>query len=63
LAKCVKFPKSWHSKNYAFEFVERISIIVQKEVMAELREFAIHKLNVGEGTDIIIQKILIQTTK
>lgn len=37
LAKYIALPESWHSKNYAFEFVECIDCVVKHEVMSDLR--------------------------
>ena len=63
LAKYVKIPERWHSKNYAFEFVECISVIFQRKVMDELRKSAFHTLIVDKSTDITIQNMLILTCR
>jgi len=39
MAKYVKLPDSWRSKNYAFEFVECIDTVVREKCMKEIREF------------------------
>lgn len=59
IAKYVKIPESWRSKNYAFEFVECISLVLRTQLMTELRKSAFHTLIIDESTDISVQKMLI----
>lgn len=59
MAKYVKIPENWRSKNYAFEFVESIDEIVKDTVMSEIRESEFHTLIVDESTDISVTKMLI----
>lgn len=61
MAKYVKLPDSWRSKNYAFEFVECIDTVVREKCMKEIRESEFHTLIVDESTDISVTKILICT--
>lgn len=59
MAKYMKLPDSWRSKNYAFEFVECIDSVVKEICMQEIRESAFHTLIVDESTDISVTKMLI----
>jgi hypothetical protein len=59
LAKYVKIPESWRSKNYAFEFVECIDAVVREAIMGEIRDSQFHTLIVDESTDISVTKMLI----
>ena len=46
MAKYVKIPDSWRSKNYAFTFFDIINSIVKKEIIEEIRRAAFHTLTV-----------------
>ena len=59
MAKYTEVPESWRSKNYAFEFVNCINVVVQNEVMDELRKSSFHTLIADESTDISVHKMLI----
>jgi hypothetical protein len=54
VAKYVTIPESWHSKNYAFEFVECINCVVQKQFLEELRKSHFHTLIIDDSTDIFL---------
>ena len=53
--------QSWRSKKYAFEFVG--NIVIQKEVMCDLRNANCHTLVVDESTHVSTTKILILYAK
>ena len=59
MAKYLKLPDSWRSKNYAFEFLECINSVVKEICMQEIRESKFHTLIVDESTDISVTKMLI----
>lgn len=59
MEKYIYIPKNWRSKNYAFEFVECINFVIQKQFLEELRESSFHCLIVDESTDISTHKALI----
>lgn len=59
MEKFIDIPKNWRSKNYAFEFVDCINCVIEKEAILELRESRFHTLIVDESTDISVQKVLI----
>jgi Domain of unknown function (DUF4371) len=59
MAKYLKLPESWRSKNYGFEFVECIDSVVKEICMKEIREAEFHTLIVDESTDISVTKMLI----
>jgi hypothetical protein len=50
LAKCTTIPESWHSKNYTFEFAERINSVIEKQLLDELCKSRFHMLIVDEST-------------
>ena len=52
VAKYVKIPENWHSKNYAFEFVESISFILKTELTTELRKSAFQILIIIESISV-----------
>ena len=59
VAKYVEIPENWRSKNYAFEFVECISFVINTELMTKLLNSTFHTLIIEESTDISSQKMLI----
>lgn len=59
MEKYVQLPDSWRSKNYAFEFLETINYIVQKDMFEEIASADFHTLTVDETTDISVNKCLI----
>nr|XP_033818665.1 E3 SUMO-protein ligase KIAA1586-like [Geotrypetes seraphini] len=59
MAKYVKIPDSWRSKNYAFEFLDCINAIVKRETFTEIRRSPFHTLIIDESTDISVSKMLI----
>ena len=59
MAKYVSIPEHWRSKNYAFEFVNSINAVVQKENMCNIRNAPYHTLIVDESTDITVHKMLV----
>jgi hypothetical protein len=59
VAKYVKIPESWRSKNYAFEFIECINSTIRSEILLEIKNAAYHTLIVDESTDISVSKMLI----
>ncbi|XP_070582700.1 zinc finger protein 862-like [Erythrolamprus reginae] len=63
IGRYVSIPESWRSKNYAFEFVECINAVVQREVLHELCNASCHTLIVDESTDITLTKMLILYAK
>jgi hypothetical protein len=50
LAKYSTIPKSWRSKNYAFEFVECINSVIEKQLLDEVHKFQFHMMIVDEST-------------
>jgi hypothetical protein len=42
LVKYTTIPESWHSKNYAFEFVECINPVIEKQLLDELWKSLFH---------------------
>ena len=59
MSKYVRIPASWRSKNYAFEFLESINVVINEEIMEEIAYANFHTLTVDESTDISISKCLI----
>ena len=57
-AKYVSIPNSWRSKNYAFEFIEIINVMVQDNVMADISLATYYTLTVDESTDISVNKYI-----
>lgn len=51
MAKYIKIPESWRSKNYAFTFLEIINSVVKKEMIEEINKAEFHTLTVDESTD------------
>jgi hypothetical protein len=49
LAKCTTVPESWRSKNYAFEFVECMNSVIEKQLLDELCKSRFHTLIVDES--------------
>lgn len=52
-------PENWRGKNYAFEFVECISSMIQNIHLNEIRVANYHCLIIDESTDISITKLLV----
>jgi hypothetical protein len=50
LVKKTIIPVGWRSKNCAFEFVEYINFVIDKEILDELRKFRFYTLIVDEST-------------
>jgi hypothetical protein len=50
LAKYTAVPGSWHSKNYAFEFLECVNCVTDKQLMDELPKSQFHTFIVDERT-------------
>jgi hypothetical protein len=50
LAKYRTIPESWHHKNYAYDFVECINSVIEKQLLDELRKSRFHTLIVDEST-------------
>ena len=59
MSKYVRIPESWRSKNYAFEFLESINVVINQEIMEKIASANFHTLTVDESTDISISKCLI----
>uniref|UniRef100_A0A8C5P6F9 Uncharacterized protein n=1 Tax=Leptobrachium leishanense TaxID=445787 RepID=A0A8C5P6F9_9ANUR len=59
VAKYVQLPESWRSKNYAFEFVESINMVVKAQILTEINSAPFHTLIADESTDVSITKMLI----
>jgi hypothetical protein len=59
VAKYVKIPESWRSKNYAFEFINCINSTIKTGILKEIKQSAYHTLIVDESTDISVSKMLI----
>ena len=54
MAKYVQIPKNWRSKNYAFEFLESINVVISQEIMEEIASANFHTLTIYESTDISV---------
>ena len=61
--KCVSIPQSWPNKNCAFEFVDSINTVIQKEVIRDLRNASCHTLVVDKSTDVLTSKMIILKAK
>ena len=59
MTKYVGIPENWRSKNYAFEFLESINVVISQEIMEEIASANFHTLTVEESTDISVSKCLI----
>lgn len=59
IAKYVQLPDSWRSKNYAFEFLESINVVVKDKIFAEINGAPFHSLIADESTDVSVTKMLI----
>ena len=59
MAKYVRIPENWRSKNYAFDFLESINVAISHEIMDEIASANFHTLTVDESTDISVSKRLI----
>ena len=59
MAEYIWIPKNWRSKNYAFEFLESINVVISQEIMEELASANFHSLTFDESTDISASKCLI----
>jgi len=57
MAKYTDLPESWHSKNYAFEFVESINMVVKTKMLNEIKNAEFHTLIADESTDVSVTKI------
>lgn len=62
VAKHLKIPASWRSKNYTFEFIECISTAVTSEILNEIRELPFHTLITDESSNITVSKMFISHT-
>ena len=56
MVKYVRIPESWRSKNYSFEFLESIDVVIRQEIIDEIASADFHTLTVDESTDIRICK-------
>ncbi|XP_015272828.1 PREDICTED: uncharacterized protein LOC107115600 [Gekko japonicus] len=63
MAKYVKIPASWRSKNYAFEFIGCINSVVKSEILNDIRESPFHTLIIDGSTEITVSKMLIMYIK
>ena len=52
MAKYVRILENWGSKNYAFEFLESINLLISQEIMDEIASANFYTLAVDESTDI-----------
>lgn len=59
IAKYISILKSWHSKKYAFEFVECVNEVVQREIISDQCNISYHILITDDSTDILVNKMLI----
>ena len=59
VAKYVTILDIWRSKNYGFDFVECINIVVHEAIINEICESEFHTPIVNESTDISVTKMLI----
>ena len=59
MVKYVRIPESWRSKNYSFEFLESIDVVIRQEIIDEIASADFHTLTVDESTDISVNKCLI----
>ena len=59
MTKYVRIPKNWRSKNYAFEFLESINVVINQEIMEEIASSNFHTLTIDESTNMSISKCLI----
>src|SRR6218665_1734887 len=59
MAKYTDLPESWRSKNYAFEFVESINMVVKTKMLNEIKNAEFHTLIADESTDVSVTKMLI----
>ena len=63
MEKYVSIPQSWRCKNCAFEYVDSINTVTQREVVCDLRNASCHSLVVDRSTDVSIIKMLILYAK
>jgi hypothetical protein len=49
-AQCTAMPEIWHSKNYAFESVECINSVTEKQLLDELPKSRFHMFIVDKNT-------------
>ena len=59
VAEYVQLPESWRSKNYAFEFVESINMVVKTQILTETKSTPFHTLIADESTEVSVTKMLI----
>ena len=57
MAKYVRIPESWRSKNYAFEFLESTNVVISQEIMKEIASADFHTLTVDESTRYISKQM------
>lgn len=58
IAKYVKLPEAWRSKNYVYEFLE-IIVIIKEEILNNWSRSSFHTIIIDESTDITVSKMLI----
>ena len=63
MEKYMSIPQRWHSRNYAFEFVDSIITVIQKEDMCVLQNASCHTLVIDESTYVFTTKMLILSVK
>ena len=63
MEKYVSIPQSWRCKNCAFEYVDSINTVTQREVVCDLRNASCHSLVVDRSIDVSIIKMLILYAK
>ena len=54
-----KFPRSWRSKNYGFEFLKSMDFVAREEVMQSIRQATCHTLIIDESNDVSSNTMLI----
>ena len=59
MAKYIRIPESWRSKNYAFEYLESTNVVISQEIMEKIASADFHTLTVDESTEISLSKCLI----
>ena len=59
MAKYLRIPENWGSKNYSFEFLESLNVVISQEIMDEIASTNFHTLTVFESTNISVSKCLI----
>lgn len=59
VANYIPLSESWRSKNYAFEFVESINMVVKAQIWTEIKSAGFHTLIADESTDLSVTKMLI----